>query len=293
MKYEIVHSTRYIYQEVATLCHNQAHLTPRDTVRQRALNCRLEISPAPAAERTWTDVFGNQATYYSIEQAHRELAVTSYSHVEISDGVMSLESEALPWDDAVAEIDRHHLSSEFDPCVLICRSNRMAEDKEVRQFAEKSFQPRRPLLEATLDLTARIYEEFHYDPLATSIATPLQDILRGRRGVCQDFAQLEVACFRSLGLAARYVSGYLVTRPPPGKPRLIGADATHAWVSVYFPRYGWIDFDPTNNRLVDSDFITLAWGRDYADVSPVRGVFLGGGAHQMIVSVDVEKTADK
>ncbi len=154
-------------------------------------------------------------------------------------------------------------------------------------YGSRSFHAGRPLFAAVLELTERIHSDFQFDPTATNISTPPTEILLRRRGVCQDFAHLQIACLRSLGLAARYVSGYLVTQPPPGKPKLIGADATHAWVSVYFPRAGWIDFDATNRQLANTDYITLAWGRDYADVSPVRGVFLGGGAHSMTVSVDV------
>jgi transglutaminase-like putative cysteine protease len=175
---------------------------------------------------------------------------------------------------------------------LLYRWNRLPYSDAVREYALPSFPVGRPQFDAVLELTQRIYADFEYDPTATTISTTPIEILQRRRGVCQDFAQLQVACLRSLGLLARYVSGYLVTRPPPGKPRLVGADATHAWVSVFFPDWGWVDFDPTNNRLADTDYVTLAWGRDYADVSPVQGVFIGGGAHRMSVSVDVVPSAN-
>ncbi len=287
MKYDVAHSTRYTYQIPATLCHNLAHLTPRNTDRQRAIRSQLEISPVPAVQRLRTDIFGNGTTYFSIEQTHRELTVNSKCRVEVSENTGPEPDEVISWKAAREQIDRYHASPGLDRCVFLCRSNSQAGDDAVREFTSASFQRHRSLLKAALDLTGRIYEEFQFDPLATSIATTPHELLRGRRGVCQDFAQLEVACFRSFGLAARYVSGYLVTQPPPGKPRLIGADASHAWVSVYFPGTGWIDFDPTNNRLASSDYITLAWGRDYSDVSPVRGVFIGGGMHQLSISVDV------
>ncbi len=287
MKYNIVHSTRYVYHDAATLCHNQAHLTPRECPRQRCLHCQLEITPTPAAIRSWNDVFGNSATYFSIEQSHRELSVLAHSQVEMLGTSTPPTEYSLSWEEAGTRITNIHRSSDYDSCALICRLNRMADSTEVREYAMKSFQPGRRLFDTTMELTARIHADFLYDPQSTNIATTPSEILRCRRGVCQDFARLQIACFRSMGLSARYVSGYLVTRPPPGKPRLIGADATHAWVSVYFPGWGWIDFDPTNNRLASDDYITLAWARDYADVSPVRGVFLGGGAHQMSVSVDV------
>jgi transglutaminase-like putative cysteine protease len=287
VKYDIVHSTRYVYHEVATLCHNQAHLIPRESARQRPIQCQLEITPTPCTRRPWSDVFGNLATYFTIEQSHRELHVTARSQVEVNGPSVAPADCSMPWEQAVTELDNFYRSPEYDSCVLICRSSRINESNDVRDYALQSFQPGRTLFEVAMELTARIHTDFRYDPLATSIATPADEILRCRRGVCQDFAHLQVACLRLMGLSARYVSGYLVTRPPPGKAKLVGADATHAWVSVFFPGHGWIDFDPTNNRLATSDYVTLAWGRDYADVSPVRGVFLGGGAHLMTVSVDV------
>jgi transglutaminase-like putative cysteine protease len=158
---------------------------------------------------------------------------------------------------------------------------------EFHRYALESFTPGRPILLAALDLTARIFREFTYDPRATNVTTPIREVFEHRRGVCQDFAHLQIACLRSLGLAARYVSGYLSTLPPPGRPRLVGADATHAWVSLFCGEYGWVDLDPTNNQIPADRHVLLAWGRDYDDVSPVKGVILGGGAHSVIVSVDV------
>jgi transglutaminase-like putative cysteine protease len=286
MIYKIVHITRYIYAEMATLCHNQAHLTPRESPLQFCKSCKLDIAPSPAAVQNWADALGNTATYFSIEQSHRELNVAVRSQVEVSDGSTPSDCPRNAWDDAVKRIEDTR-NRQYDPTVLMCRSARPAEGDAARDYAAASFAPGRDLFEAVLELTARIHADFQYDSSATSINTQPAEILQHRRGVCQDFARLEIACLRSLGISARYVSGYLVTRPPPGKPRLVGADATHAWLSVYFPDHGWIDFDPTNNQLANDEYITLAWGRDYADVSPIRGVFLGGGAHQMSVSVDV------
>jgi transglutaminase-like putative cysteine protease len=290
MKYNVLHSTRYVYHDVATLCHNQAHLTPRELPRQRALQCQLDISPTPSTRRVWNDVFGNATTYFTIEQSHRELHVQARSQVEVQPPEPT-EADTLSWEQAVAAIDEYYRAKDYDPCVLVCRSNRLPENGDVRDYAMQSFRAGRSLFEVAMDLTSRIHADFRYDPSATSVSTPPGEILRNRRGVCQDFAQLQIACLRLLGLSARYVSGYLVTKPPPGKPRLIGADATHAWVSVFFPGHGWVDFDPTNDRLASVEYITLAWGRDYADVSPICGVFLGGGAHQMTVSVDVAPVA--
>ena len=165
-------------------------------------------------------------------------------------------------------------------------------DPAIRAFAEQSFTPARPLLAAMVDLTRRIFTEFTYDPHFTTIVTPLSDVLAHRRGVCQDFAHLEIACVRAMGLPARYVSGYLETLPPPGKEKLRGADASHAWLSAYIPEQGWVDFDPTNNQIPSEQYITTAWGRDYGDVTPLKGVIFGGGEHTLAVSVDVERLTD-
>jgi transglutaminase-like putative cysteine protease len=287
MIYKILHVTRYVYAETATLCHNQAHLTPRASALQLCKSCKLDINPPPAVLQNWTDALGNTATYFSIEQSHHELSVSVRSQVEVLGGSAPSDRPRVAWEDAVTQIKNLPRDGQYDPTVLMCRSSRLADGEAVGDYAVASFTLGRDLFDAVLDLTSRVHADFQYDSSATSINTQPAEILRHRRGVCQDFARLEIACLRSLGVSARYVSGYLVTRPPPGKPRLIGADATHAWVSVYFPGHGWIDFDPTNNQLANDEYITLAWGRDYTDVSPIRGVFLGGGAHQMSVSVDV------
>ncbi len=287
MIYNILHVTRYVYTDMVTLCHNQAYLTPREFARQKCLDCKLDIHPAPTFVKDWTNAQGNTATYFSIEQPHRELSLVTESQVEVMHEPLPRDRCRLSWEEAVARIDSPKFRKEHDPLELNYRSNRLAQSEGVRDYALESFSPDRPQFDAVLELTQRIYADFEYDPAATCISTTPVEILESRRGVCQDFAQLQISCLRALGLMARYVSGYLVTQPPPGKPKLVGADATHAWISVFFPDCGWVDFDPTNNRLADSEYITLAWGRDYFDVSPVRGVFIGGGAHRMSVSVDV------
>ncbi|MCE9555874.1 MAG: transglutaminase family protein [Planctomycetes bacterium] len=287
MKYKVVHVTRYVYTDLVTLCHNQAHLTPRETKRQKCIRCKIDVNPAPAIVQPWLNAFGNTTTYFSIEQPHRELSLVAESEVEVSKEPLSPDPQRQTWEETAERLAGSEFCAENDPLTLLYRWNRLPFSDAVRDYAYPSFKPRRPQFDAVLELTQRIYADFEYDPTATTISTTPIEILDRRRGVCQDFAQLQIACLRSLGLLARYVSGYLVTKPPPGKPRLVGADATHAWVSVFFPDWGWIDFDPTNNRLADSNYVTLAWGRDYGDVSPVRGVFIGGGAHRMTVSVDV------
>ena len=219
-------------------------------------------------------------TYFTVEEEHRELAVTAISEVAMETPQPPEAASTLAWEDARDAVDVAAAPYWFDsPCIR--RDDRLA------AYAAMSFTPGRPLLEAASDLTGRIFQEFKYDPTTTSVSTPTMEVFEKRRGVCQDFAHLEIGCLRSLGLAARYVSGYLLTDPRPGQPRLVGADASHAWLGVFCPGYGWVDFDPTNNVIPSLRHVTVAWGRDYGDVCPIKGVFLGGGSHWMTVAVDV------
>lgn len=285
MKYAIVHETRYQYSEPATLCHNQMRLTPRETPRQRCLKCAIDVAPPCIAQHGWTDAFGNAATYGCIETPHRELSIVARSNVSVSQGAAVPERYALSWEE-VAE-RAMHADRSAETASFSFDSPRIRRGERIRQYARASFAPGRPALAALLDLTQRIHADFQFDPAATSVDTPTSEILESGRGVCQDFAHLAIACLRSFGLPARYVSGYLVTRPPPGGRRLQGADVSHAWLACYLPGVGWLDLDPTNNQVTGPDYITLAWGRDYSDVCPIKGVFLGGGSHAISVSVDV------
>ena len=237
MKYEVTHRTTYHYSEPVTLGHNSTHLTPRTLARQRCLANRLVILPVPSCLRSWTDYFGNQVTYFTVEEEHRELTVTAISEVAMESPQCPPAASTLAWEEARDAVRRQRDVVElfaaapysFDsPCVR--RDDRLA------SYAAMSFTPGRPLLEAALDLTSRIFHEFKYDPTATSVSTPTMEVFEKRRGVCQDFAHLEIGCLRSLGLAARYVSGYLLTDPRPGQPKLVGADASHAWLSVFLSR---------------------------------------------------------
>ena len=179
-------------------------------------------------------------------------------------------------------------ANDFEALPYLFASPFISLSSRTRSFAQTSFQPATPLLRGTLDLMQRIFKGFSYDKSASTIDTTVEQVMENRIGVCQDFAHLAISCLRSLGLSARYVSGYLETIPAPGKPKLVGSDASHAWVSVFIPDFGWVDFDPTNNLVVDQSHITLAWGRDYGDVAPVKGVVMGGGTHSLSVSVSVE-----
>lgn len=288
MKYLITHRTVYHYSSGVALCHNEARLLPRETPWQQCYLNRLTIRPRPALSVERRDFFGNRVLYFVIQDIHQELEVTVVTGVRVLDArPFANSSPSPPWEQALATLRENP-----DPEIVEARqfaldSPFVATAPLFREYAEPSFPPGRPLLDAVADLNRRIHEEFTYDPHFTTIATPLNQVLDERRGVCQDFAHLAINCLRTLGLAARYVSGYLETLPPPGQPRLVGADASHAWLSVYVPGAGWAEFDPTNDCIPGEKHITLAWGRDYGDVAPLNGVMTGGGSHTLEVSVDV------
>jgi transglutaminase-like putative cysteine protease len=247
----------------------------------------VQIDPAPAITERHFDYFGNAVTFVTVEGAHRKLTVKSVSHVSVMRAHVPLPAETLEWE-TVREFSRgRQIGQSLDASEFIFDSPFVKTAENFAAYAAPAFPAERPIFEAVLDLTARIHRDFKFDPKATTLATPLEEVFKTRRGVCQDFAQLEIACLRSLGLPARYVSGYLETDPPPGRPRLAGADASHAWVSFYCHGIGWLDIDPTNNLVPSTRHIAVAYGRDYNDVSPIRGVILGTGEHKLDVSVDV------
>ena len=283
MNYRVRHLTEYSYTEPVSVSRHVLHLAPRLQPRQRCGDFRLTIDPVPAVLTERLDYFGNTATFGAIQQPHQQLSVLAESEIEILAAPAPVAALTLPWEDAAAAA-----REEFEPCQFTFESPFVRTAAKFADYARQSFTPRRPLLPALIELTARIHKEFTYDPRATTIATPVAEFFQKRRGVCQDFAHVEIACLRSLGLAARYVSGYLQTNPAPGQTRLVGADASHAWVALYCPGDGWIDADPTNNNLPAFQHLTLAWGRDYGDVTPIRGVILGGGRHRLHVAVTVE-----
>jgi transglutaminase-like putative cysteine protease len=287
VQYEVVHTTAYDYSESVAVSHHLAHLSPRVLPHQQRLHHDLQIEPAPAVMTTHTDSFGNAVTFFAMQGAHKRLTVRARSRVALQATSLPVPSDTPPWE-AVA--DRTALPLEALECLF--DSALIPVSVELSAYARAAFAPGRPLLDAVLELTRRIHEEFTFDREATTVATPLADVFRSRRGVCQDFARLEIACLRSLGLPARYVSGYLETVPPPGRSRLLGAEASHAWLAVYCPEAGWLHVDPTNNLLPSRTHVTVAWGRDYNDVSPIHGVILGGGNHTLRVNVDVLRLAE-
>lgn len=290
MLYKVTHRTTYSYGTDVPVSHHLAHLQPRQLPRQEVSEFTLAIEPLPVVRSERVDCFGNGTAYFSIGQPHDSLVVTARSQVRVA---------ATPWP---------ALTPAWQEVRDRCAADRLTEDSAASEFrfdspyiprkaayadyAASSFPKDRPLLDAVRDFTSRIFRDFKFDPRATTVATPLDEVLKKRRGVCQDFAHFAIAGLRSLGLPARYVSGYLETLPPPGKPRLVGADASHAWFAVWCPGHGWIDADPTNNVLPGDRHITVAWGRDFSDVSPLRGVVVGGGGSSPKVSVDVARVAE-
>lgn len=289
MIYRVQHVTTYSYAEPVLVAHHIAHLRPRDLPGQICHRSVLRIHPQPTGiDEHESDYFGNTIAFFTLHDPHRSLTVEATSRVEIIERDLPAPESTPPWESVRAQ-----LAADLDEPVLEARefcfdSPLVARSDMLAQFAEPAFAPGRPILEATSALMHRIFEEFTYDPEATSVSTPLDQVLAERRGVCQDFAHLGIACLRSFGLAARYVSGYLLTRPPPGKPKLRGSDASHAWFEAYVPGTGWIAFDPTNDQIPGIEHIVTAWGRDYGDVSPLKGVVLGGGDQALKVAVDVD-----
>ncbi|MEM8946973.1 MAG: transglutaminase family protein [Planctomycetota bacterium] len=285
----MTHTTKYAYSEPVPVCHNKLHLAPRTHFNQRCSDFRLLVIPEPAAIVSSHDYFGNRTDYFSLTDAHRGLSVTASSSMEVIDtGELLAMHVDTSWEAVQSATASLHSDDALELQLLTFASDYIPVGEAYADYARPSFAADRAIVDAITDLTRRIHEEFDYDPRTTNVSTPVEQVLAQKSGVCQDFAHFQIACLRSVGLAARYVSGYLRTVPPAGKPRLVGADASHAWLSVYCGEVGWIDFDPTNNTICGTDYITIAHGRDYGDVCPIQGVFLGGGDHSMSVYVDVE-----
>ncbi|WP_110656002.1 transglutaminase family protein [Salinicola halimionae] len=287
MRYCVRHTTRYDYASPVSLCHNEARVTPRELPWQKVESTELLIEPRPAIASERVDFFGNRVTRFSIQEVHTRLSVTALTRLHIQGRPRPPRDVDDDWQSATShaarapELRQFQLDSPF-----------IVREPALRAFASPSFPVGRSLLEALENFNRRIFETFTYDPDFSTLATPILKVLQARRGVCQDFAHLMIGGLRSLGLSARYVSGYLETLPPPGQPRLIGADASHAWIAVHVPNWGWLEYDPTNGSLPGDRHIILGWGRDYGDVPPLTGIMNGGGAHKLDVEVDVEPQGD-
>ncbi|HEX2677971.1 MAG TPA: transglutaminase family protein [Polyangiales bacterium] len=290
--YRIRHATSYVYDDLVTLAHNEARLTPRNGPWQVAHSARLVVEPTPAFMARERDYFGNWLTLFALQEPHRHFLVTAYAEVTVRAPFLPDPEDTPPWEEVRDLLASSHDPDVFEAVEHVYESPHVQLLPELRDYALQSFTPGRPILAASLELCHRINNDFAYKPGSTNVATPVATVFSEKRGVCQDFAHLMIGCVRSLGLSARYVSGYLRTRSPAGQPRRVGADASHAWVSVFCPGYDFVDLDPTNDMLVTTEHPTLAWGRDYGDVSPLRGVLLGGGSHRVEVAVDVEPLDD-
>ncbi|TFZ07624.1 transglutaminase family protein [Ramlibacter humi] len=289
MLLQVVHETAYDYSPAVRTAQHMAHLRPQDRDGQRLLRHSLGIEPEPVQWSESQDAFGNTRCFFGLQAAHEHLRVVAESVVSTS--AHELPATSLAWEDARERL-RYHRSAEYDPAAeFLFASPYVQRHADLAAYARASFTPRRPLVDAARELAHRIHEDFAYVSQATDASTPALEALALRKGVCQDFAHVMLGCLRSLGLPARYVSGYLLTEPPPGQARLVGSDASHAWASVYLPADGgrgqWIELDPTNDRVAGEDYVRLAIGRDYSDVSPMRGVIHGGGHHTLHVAVTV------
>jgi transglutaminase-like putative cysteine protease len=290
MNYRVIHKTEYLYTTSVVQCHNEGRLLPRNFAKQTCSEANLNIDPPPNDYRIREDFFGNRVAYFAIHQPHTRLTVTATSQVQVAPEAKELDFyQNSPWEDVAARLRANSDPGIFEARQYTMDSPMIHATRELAQYAKASFPKGKPMVDAVHDLMQRIHRDFSYDPHFTTLATPLAQVLKHRRGVCQDFAHLAIGCIRAQGLAARYVSGYIETLPPPGQQKLAGADASHAWFSVYEPDTGWLDFDPTNNQMPMDRHIIVAWGRDYSDVTPVKGVIFGGGKHKLNVSVDVER----
>lgn len=288
MRYEIHHLTTYTYDEPVTVGHHLARLAPRETGGQTCEWHSVDIEPEPSSLEGHKDYFGNATLFFVLHGAHRALSVKAHSFVEVHPPVVVPPADTPAWEAMRDAAHADVLSPDAEAGEFSFASPFIQPGEVFADYARHSFTPFRPILEGAVDLNGRIFHDFKFDPKATDVATPVAEAFEKRRGVCQDFAHIFITCLRSLGLPARYVSGYLETLPPPGKPKLVGADASHAWVSVWCGSvHGWVDLDPTNNCLPSGRHISVAYGRDFSDVSPLRGVVYGSGEQKLKVAVDV------
>ena len=291
MRFRVRHITHYKYAQRVTRCYNLANVVPRDTERQRCLTNRVTVEPTPATTHKRSDYFDNKAYHFEIQKPHTELIITADSDIEMSDSDRELNLDlAGSYGEALEYLHLTISQETIEAREFLLNSPMIECSEELAEYARPSFHVDRSLKTCVSDLTYRIFTDFSYDPHFTTIATPLADVLEHRRGVCQDFAHLQIGCLRSMGIPAKYVSGYIETLPKPGEEKLVGADATHAWIAYYCPEEGWVEFDPTNNTSANNQHIVTAFGRDYLDVTPVKGVIFGGGESPILeVSVDVAR----
>jgi transglutaminase-like putative cysteine protease len=290
MYHKIIHKTDYTYPDAVSLCHNIVRLIPRSTNLQLCKKSEVIILPEPDVLIEYDDFYGNKLIYFSIEKEHKKLSVHVVSEIEKLSPANEQKSanSTIRWEELYRLMESAN-SELLNVKQFVAATTMTTADETIAAYALISFPPEKPLLDCCKNLMSRIFTDFKFQSGFTTISTPLSLVMKERKGVCQDFAHLAIACLRSLGLPARYVSGYIETIPPPGVEKLVGVDASHAWFSVYIPNSGWVDFDPTNNMLPADQHITIGWGRDYADITPLKGVIISSGRHELKVSVDVRR----
>jgi transglutaminase-like putative cysteine protease len=286
-RYTVEHETSYTYRVAVSQSWQLAHLTPPELPWQKVLKHELAIEPPPDERHERRDAFGNRVTHFGIHGPHPLLGVRMRCDVEVGDRADPRTMPNIAWEAVREALRDDPAQGALEPARLAEASSLVGWSDAARAYAAPTFVPGRDWLDAVSELMQRIYREFDFEPGTTTVTTSVDEVLAQKSGVCQDFAHVMIACLRSHGLPARYVSGYLLTQPPPGRERLLGADVSHAWVAAYSPRHGWIEFDPTNDQLADRRYITLATGGDFADVVPLRGVILGGRGQKMRVAVSV------
>jgi transglutaminase-like putative cysteine protease len=286
-RYRVIHETRYLYAPGAASARQLAHLSPRATSAQRIESHRIDITPTPTERTDTEDYFGNGVTRFATDEAFEEQVIHAESIVEITAHAPAPDAPSPSVGEVRDACAEGNQALRFELAQFSASSALAPVLAATADYARSSLPDDQPWLACLLALTRRVHAEFAFDPEATTLTTPVAEVLKNKRGVCQDFAHLMISCLRSLGLPARYVSGYILTHPPEGEERLLGADASHAWVAAWCPTLGWVDFDPTNGKLADTEFITLGWGRDFSDVTPLRGVVLASGSQELEVSVTV------
>ena len=287
--YEVTHRTEYVYEDFVSSSYGQLHMLPRELPSQRARRAEVRIDPVPEIYSERLDFFGNRTAYFALHEPHRQLTVTAVSVVEVDDGLHELSLFGQrPWEVVRDAVRAGGPEVGYDIAQYVLESPLVPAADAYRDYAAQSFAPGTGVVDAITSLCSRIHADFAYEPGSTSVTTPLHEAFEARRGVCQDFAHLAIACMRSQGLPARYVSGYLETDPPPGRPKLTGVDGSHAWLSVFVPDAGWIGVDPTNDQFVNGRYVVTAVGRDYSDVPPMNGViYTEGKTEKLEVHVDV------
>ena len=287
MIYQVTHRTTFTYTQPVAISHHVLRLTPRPHPRQHYLRSNVIFDPTPSVRSKGEDYFGNPILHVTIQTPHPQLIIEAKTLVDVEQPAPIHLDQSPPWDQVAQQLQTRTDSPNLEAQQFMYDSPYITVDDATYVFVRECFPPGRPLLAGVMDLTRLIFQDFTYEGGVTDVSTPVKDVLAARKGVCQDFAHLEISALRSLGLPARYISGYLLTHPPEGQEKLVGADASHAWISTWSPDLGWVDFDPTNNLIPGDEHITLAWGRDYGDVSPINGFMVGGGHHTPTVSVDV------